>query len=174
MGAVLRIISGLAVASSIGFASAAHALTVVPFSTGPFSVSGNSAGVIPAGTFLNGTMTEDFSFTITGPARALAQMQASTVVGGTPQTISFQLFKGAPGSGSWLANSGGTADAATLEKRLLGGSYYAQVTTFSAPMQLVTGGLKLSVPEPGAWAMLLIGFAGLGAVARRRRLSAAG
>jgi hypothetical protein len=35
------------------------------------------------------------------------------------------------------------------------------------------GGVKSGAPEPAAWAMMLTGFAGLGAMARRRRRAAA-
>lgn len=36
-------------------------------------------------------------------------------------------------------------------------------------MQVLTGQAVAGVPEPGAWAMLLVGFGGLGALLRRRR-----
>src|SRR5579862_650127 len=87
----------------------AHALVIVPIDTGPFSLPGNPSGVIPAGTFAQGTDTYDFTFTtIGGTYNTLMQMQTSVVATGNPDTLSFQLFKGLPGSGVFVANSGGT------------------------------------------------------------------
>jgi hypothetical protein len=40
----------------------------------------------------------------------------------------------------------------------------------AAPGNVLLGGLALtSVPEPGSWAMMLLGFAGIGVAMRRRR-----
>jgi hypothetical protein len=174
MRAVLKVISGLAVTSLsfVAMAGSAHAVAI-PFSTGPFSIPGDPAGVIPAGTFVSGTATEDFTFTLAGSGKATMQMQASAVSDSSPQTLAFTLFSGSPGSGSFLANSGGSATAATLLQKLTPGNYYAELNTVAAPNSLVTGGLALTpVPEPAAWGMMLLGVAGLGAVARRRRMSA--
>jgi hypothetical protein len=156
-------------------AGSAGAATIA-FSTGPFSVAGNPAGVIPAGTYISGTAVDDFTFTLLGKAGTTVQMQASAVSDASPQALAFELFSGSPGSGTFLANSGGTATAATLLKVLAPGDYYAELSVTGAPNELVTGGLALTkvgrssgTPEPGAWAMLLIGVAGIGAMARRGR-----
>jgi hypothetical protein len=161
--------AGLALASG-----PAHALTAIPFSTGPFSLPGDPAGVIPSGTFDTGGATDDFTFTtVGGTYKTLMQMQSSDFTG-TPQFISFDLFKGSPGGGVFVASSGGTPTAPTL-LTLVKGTYYLQVTPPSAqPKQLVTGGLLLEAraPEPGVWAMMLIGFGALGASLRARRSGA--
>jgi hypothetical protein len=36
-------------------------------------------------------------------------------------------------------------------------------------VQLATGGISTAVPEPATWAMMLLGFAGLGFMAYRRK-----
>jgi PEP-CTERM motif len=154
----------------------AHALVIVPISTGPFSLPGNPSGVIPAGTFAVGTNTYDFTFTTVGATYStLMQMQTSIVATGNPDTLSFKLFKGLPGSGVFIANSGGTTTAATLVS-LTAGSYYMELQRVSVPQELVTGGLTLlkavkggGVPEPAVWTTMLVGFGALGAVLRRRR-----
>jgi hypothetical protein len=173
---MFRFIAAAAVSASVVLACApASALTIVPVSTGAFSLPGDPAGIIPAGTFAQGTSTYDFTFTtIGGTYDTLLQMQATAVHTGIPHAIAFTLFKGTPGSGSFVANSGGTATTPTL-LTLTAGTYYMEVDTVSVPKELVTGGLTLlsSVPEPAAWTMMLLGFGALGAAVRSRRRSAA-
>ncbi len=152
-------------------AAPAQALVVVPISAGPFSLPGNPSGVIPSGTFATGTNTYDFTFTTIGATyKTLMQMQATVVGTGNPDNLSFVLYKGLPGSGSFVANSGGTTTAATLVT-LTQGTYYMQLDRTAVPKELVTGGVTLlsSVPEPATWAMMMVGVGGLGAVMRRRR-----
>jgi hypothetical protein len=175
-GAIMRarykLLASLTVAVGVALTAApVTAAVIAPFSAGVFSLPGNPGGVIAAGTFLSGSNVYDFTFSIAGgPFHSVLQMQSSAVADGSPQTIAFQLFSGSPGSGVLLANSGGTPTAATLLTSLGTGSYYAEVTTVSAPNQLATGGITLlSAPEPAAWTTLLLGFGSLGALVRRRR-----
>ena len=162
-----------AFAATMALASApAHAVTVVPMNTSPFSLPGNPSGVIPANTFAVGTNTYDFTFTtIGGTYNTLMQMQASKVANGAPQGLSFELFKGLPGSGVAVAPSGGSATAATLLTSIAAGNYYLELNTTSAPNELVTGGITLlsAVPEPATWGSMILGFGLLGLAARRRR-----
>lgn len=175
MRAVPKILASLAF--SVGMAAAAapaHAVTVATFS-GPYSLPGNAGGVIPSGTFAQGSSTYDFTFSTLSNYHVLMQMQASSVNTGAAQALSFTLFSGSPGSGVFVASSAGTATAAALLKGLHSGTYYMQLTTTGAPKELVTGGLTLlsAAPEPASWALMLLGVGGLGAVARRRRMAAA-
>jgi hypothetical protein len=164
------VFAGLALSGAM-LASAAHAVTVVPFANGPFSIPADSAGIIPAGTFVAGGQTDDYTFTtLGGTYEALMQMQATTVKTGVPQNVSFTFFKGLPGSGVFIANSGGTATAATL-LTLVNGTYYVEYTESGTQKALVTGGVTLlsTVPEPAAWTLMLLGVAGLGGLLRSRR-----
>lgn len=160
-----------AVAAGAVLGPAAQAAVIVPLSIGPFSMPVDPAGVIPAGTFLQGTNTYDFTFTTTSAIYdTLMQMQATTVSSGHAHTIAFTLFKGAPGVGTFVANSGGTSVAPTL-LTLENGTYYMQVTTLNVPRELVTGGVTLlsAIPEPAGWALMLLGVGALGVAARGRR-----
>ena len=153
----------------------AHAVTVVPIASGPFSLPGNTSGVIPAGTIVSGTNTYDFTFTTIGATyKTLMQMQTTNIKTGKPLDLAFTLYRGAPGAGTFVANSGGTSTAATLIA-LTAGDYYMALDRTKAPMQLVTGGVTLLsvVPEPATWGMMLLGVGGLGAVLRNRRRPAA-
>ena len=117
----------------------------------------------------------DFTFTtIGGTYQTLMQMQTSLLSNGAPQPLTFELFKGAPGSGAAIAPSAGTSTAATLIKSISPGNYYLEFNTVSAPQELVTGGITLlsAAPEPAAWIMMLMGVAGLGAALRGRRRAA--
>jgi hypothetical protein len=159
-------------------AAPAHALTIVPVSTGPFSLPIDPSGVIPANEKVFGASTTDFTFsTLGGTYKTLMQMQASSINDGSPQNIAFTLFSGSPGSGTSVAPSGGTATAASLLWTLAPGNYYLQLVTTSTPSkgELVTGGLTLlsQVPEPATWATMIVGFGLIGLAARRRRLTAA-
>jgi hypothetical protein len=135
--------------------------------------------VIPAGTVASGTNTYDFTFMIVGgPYQQLLQLQASAIANGIPQPVSFELFDGDPGSGVFVAHSGGTATAATLSHKITAGDHFFEMKTLAAPPELVTGGLILTalgrsfgVPEPATWALTLVGFGGLGAALRRHRRS---
>jgi hypothetical protein len=170
----MRALKGVLLAAAMGgamFGSAAQAVVIIPVSTGPFFRSGDPAGVIPAGTFMQGTNTYDFTFTTVGSIYdTLMQMQATDVKTGIPSTLSFTLFKGLPGSGVFVANSGGTPTTPTL-LIVEAGTYYWEVNTTNAPRELTTGGLTLlsSIPEPAGWALMLLGFGALGVVARDRR-----
>ncbi len=53
------------------------------------------------------------------------------------------------------------------------GSYYLQIDNIAQNGELVSGGLVVSAPEPMAWTLMLVGFAGVGATLRRRTAKSA-
>jgi hypothetical protein len=69
------------------------------------------------------------------------------------------------------ANGGTVASAeATLLAGLAAGDAYLNIHTTSFPGGEIRGFLR-AVPEPSTWAMMLLGFAGVGFMAYRRRKS---
>jgi hypothetical protein len=70
-----------------------------------------------------------------------------------------------------IANGGTAASAfAALEAGLDSGTAYFNIHTTVFPGGEIRGFLLASaVPEPGTWAMMILGFAGLGFMAYRRR-----
>jgi hypothetical protein len=106
-----------------------------------------------------------------------------------PSTLPFQptadgffVFRASLGSITLPSNSGASdSDLMTLDKSLFAGSYIVAFinqgdagigATANSGAILETGGTVTThggVPEPAAWAMMLVGFGGLGALLRRRR-----
>jgi hypothetical protein len=74
---------------------------------------------------------------------------------------------GPPGPCSFNPNCQVIAGSAFLP----GGSYYADVSGLGGSTAGYTGGVATvaAIPEPSTWAMLLLGFVGVGFVAYRRR-----
>ena len=157
-------------------AAPAQAVTIVPLSATPLSLPAHPSVVIPKGTFVQKTNVYDFTFSTIGhPYDALMQMQSTNVKTGKPVALAFELFRGLPGSGHFVADSGGTASAATILDELQPGSYFLELSTVQAPKELVTGGVTLLsvAPEPATWASMLLGLGLLGGAMRRRRQPAA-
>jgi hypothetical protein len=169
-----KLLAVSAASAGVMLASApAHALTFVnSLAPSTLSLPLHPSAVIPSNTIIQNTNTYDFTFsTLGGTYSSVMQAQASKVKNGAPATLAFALFSGSPGTGTWIANSGGTPTAATLRLNLGPGNYYLELGTHNAPKELLTGGITLlsAVPEPASWAVMLVGVAGLGAMTRTRR-----
>jgi hypothetical protein len=175
-----KLFASFAMSAGVMLAASPSQAVNIALATGPFSVPANPSGVIPAGTFASGTNTYDFTFTILGgPFEDLLQLQASAIANGVPQPVAFKLYDGDPGSGVFVANSGGTSTAASLSHPIGPGDHFFEMLTVGAPLELVTGGMTLTqltrtggVPEPATWALSLLGIGALGATLRRRRAAA--
>ncbi len=76
------------------------------------------------------------------------------------------------GFSGWL--SGKYTFKATSTSEVL--SFLSEGTPAGLPPSAVLDGVSLTadVPEPAAWAMMIVGVAGIGAMARRRRAAAVG
>jgi CHRD domain/PEP-CTERM motif len=76
---------------------------------------------------------------------------------------------------AFVTANGGTALSAfaALEAGLVAGDAYLNIHTTEFPGGEIRGFLLAAVPEPSTWAMLILGFAGLGFIGYRRRNSVA-
>ncbi len=165
--------TALSAAIALAVAGSAHAALIVTSFTappGPYNL-GTPNGTVAA-IKVNKTNTYDFTFTTTGKFDVLMQMQASKVAVFDPQLLAFTLYKGPPGSGVFVANSGPLQLGPAFNLILNAGSYYLELTPADIVRneELVSGALTLSaVPEPASWALMIGGFGLLGLAARRRR-----
>ena len=143
-----------------------------------------------------GNCTYYFYFTLAGfAAGATTQIQLQAVSMGVAMPLDYDLFSGTPGptplptaDPSFLAASGPSGTVGQVIFTTLGdGAYYVQV----APSQVFAdgevgsgslsvtdavgrdGGPDPTVPEPATWAMMLVGFGGVGAALRRRQAALA-
>ncbi len=155
---------GAALATSVAAASpASAALVVSSIIGGPFSPA-NPLGTIPS-TIVFNSNTYDFTFDMSAAGSVETQMQASL---GVPRLIQYSLFSGPIGSGSFIDQSA-LGIGPTVTQDLSAGNYYLQIDSIAQNGELVSGGLEVTaIPEPMAWTLMLVGFAGVGAALRRR------
>jgi hypothetical protein len=160
--------AGAAVLAALAATSASAVTIAIP--GGPFSLA-NDLATLP-GTLLASGTTYDFTFTVAPPLGTLAtiQIQAQAQKSGDNEPITFDFYSGDPGSGTFLATSS-TGTNANLSFNPGAGDYYIEVTPayIAKNNEALSGTILIStVPEPAAWAMMLVGFGGLGATLRRR------
>jgi hypothetical protein len=91
-------------------------------------------------------------------------------------SMTFDLTQASTYNPAFVTAQGGTIAAAeaALETALVAGNTYLNIHTMAFPGGEIRGFLS-AVPEPSTWAMMLIGFAGLGFAFRgsRRNVSLA-
>jgi hypothetical protein len=152
-----------------GSASAATTIAVSSTTPGDFSLS-NHVGTIDSVVAPLGEVY-DFTFTTDGHYRVDTQLQASTYVGG-PEPISFAIYAGTPTSPGLLEGSTPLMTGPAIGENLDAGSYFIQTSPIAVSNELVSGGLKIlaaPVPEPSAWALMLLGIGAIGVVLRRAK-----
>jgi len=95
------------------------------------------------------------------------------VTSGTYPPMTFDLTMASSYNPAFVTAQGSVANAeAALEAALLTGRTYINIHTTGNPTGEIRGFLA-AVPEPATWAMMLLGFAGLGFAFRRSRRKAA-
>jgi PEP-CTERM motif len=107
-----------------------------------------------------------FNLTISANTAVSATIAVGNRFQFTPGTL--LLFSGLPFSGALLDSEpltfGGSAYTASFSDALGPGIYYVEITGRVNSKVLGIGGsvTTTAIPEPSTWAMMLIGFAGLG------------
>lgn len=129
---------------------------------------------------------DSFAFTIGGSGSALTDAQVSTILLNGIQNVSFGVTAGCPGCGIFLdlndaahrfvqTQSDPIEQWALLAPLVLGPGPHTIFAngTVTGPTGSYSGTLNVqaapSVPEPATWAMMLVGFAGVGMALRRSR-----
>jgi len=183
----------LAAASAAALALSSTAANAAALVTTPSTLTPPASGFF--GNFLTNPGTgafnfsDSFTFTIGGSANALTDSQISTFLLNSTQNVSFLTTQGCPGCGIWVDGTAVTPPAnpalhfvqtqfdplpetwALNPVVLAAGSHtiFANGTLFG-PTGSYSGTINVqAVPEPATWAMMLLGFAGIGMVLRRRR-----
>lgn len=101
---------------------------------------------------------DDASYLLTGP---LGSLQSNGAFQGS-QRLSFGFLNGSFGAANDINFDASQNNTFRID--LSGGGQ-----TVSAFAQIGTGAVAAAVPEPGTWAMMLVGFGGMGVALRRRR-----
>jgi hypothetical protein len=165
-------------------AANAAALVVQPVSTLTPSASGFFGNAITnpgPGSF---NFSDTFSFSIGGTAPAMTDSQVSTFLLLNSQNISFQATTGCPNCGIFVDNNTNPLfryvqtqfdplpETFALNPVVLSAGPHTIFVngTLLGPTGSYSGTINVApVPEPATWAMMLLGFAGVGMAVRRRR-----
>lgn len=126
----------------------------------PLSVSGNQTAIDSAqiGSTSQTIIDIDFSKAVTHPTLSMSVSHPDI-----PASIlqPFTILNGLTGQGSYLYSSVGNF------------SYYSmEATLIPKTIRVTVDGVSAAVPEPSTWAMLLLGFCGLGLFFHRQRADA--
>lgn len=176
----------LACASAL--VSTAPALAAVTYSSGATSVGSSGSYTLSLttdGTFgsLNSGNITDFSINISdvGGSLTLTPGNAGFLIGGglsaTDTGLFFDYSSGgyalfqnpSPGSGqNFLCFASLICGGYSGATNLLVGSDYSTVSTTAYQGTVQIGSVNGAVPEPATWAMMLLGFGGIGLAVRRR------
>jgi hypothetical protein len=134
--------------------------------TGFSSPGGQYTGASGLTNFLNSSMSVEESFQDT----FYSYIQVSGTTSGGTATISHDdgasVYTGTPGSGTAVFLEPLQTSDESASFKMPGGSFYIDyIEANGAPSDLT---FSVAVPEPSTWAMMFIGFAGLGYAAFRR------
>ena len=129
----------------------------------------------------SGSFSYDFTFSLTALADFSATLsQSFTNAANKISNLELSLYRGMVGSGTLITSSpaslstGGQLTAISYNGAIAG-SYYLEVTGTAPSADLNFSGditTVAAVPEPATWAMMMLGFLGVGFVAYRRRSGA--
>jgi PEP-CTERM motif len=180
----------LALAVSAAVASPAFAGTTIFTGTTAGGPTYNRAIAGTPPTTLSGVGTavrysvQDFTVSLSGAYNFFNATNYDSYLG--IHRVAFNPANALQNAVAYNDDFGGTLDAGFSNLALLAGVSYFAVSsgfdnndfgafrlTVSGPGNIVGGTTLPGVPEPATWAMFILGFAGIGAVARRRKASVA-
>jgi hypothetical protein len=99
----------------------------------------------------------------------IRELPVYTDTSGEAPPMTFDLTMASSYNPAFVTAEGGVAQAeAALETSLLAGETYINIHTTGDPTGEIRGFLS-AVPEPSTWALMLLGFAGLGFAFRQSR-----
>ena len=141
---------------------------------------GQHPNAVGGGNFVNGagTMVDDFfKFSLSSPASVMSVSVTNDGASGVfdLQNGMLSLYSGVPSTGTLLGSFAFDAVAVSHNwGALAAGNYYYEVTaqvvsTASAGSYQLSSTLAAPVPEPETYALLLVGLAGVGFMASRRK-----
>lgn len=183
-----KLIASLALAAAVfaGSLAPSQAALVTNLGTVSGDASFSLAPLDPANTL--GAFVDDYQFTLQTYSFLSTSGVTNAFIGGSQFVtgLYMSLYSGAAPGGSVLqgpiaAISVGSLQVAGLPQYLLApGTYYVEIggsysgtphfgATLALTAQVPPPGNTGGVPEPSTWAMMVLGFLGLGLVAYRRR-----
>jgi len=113
-----------------------------------------------------GEFTDTFNFFLPTGVFSSAVISVGTLPSNS-LTFSSISFNGATGS------AGGSSASIQLQPTLLGGQQQLIITGVGGPDATYGGNASFNprapIPEPATWGLMIVGFGGIGAMARRRR-----
>lgn len=179
----------LAAAALLAMTTASQASFVANLGNNPNSATGHFSNTVNGTTFV-----DDFTFTLSGASQFVAFASATNdFVGGTASTDFISNFTGQllsfgadllpftaddfavnPAATSHpCADNPGNCQELSGNALLAAGGYYLQFTGTGGGTAGYGGDLTTAavaaVPEPSTWAMMLLGFLGIGFTAYRKR-----
>nr|WP_314445353.1 FxDxF family PEP-CTERM protein [uncultured Sphingomonas sp.] len=187
-----RLAAVAALGAAIAFAyPASAATTIIPqdnSSPGPTLAftAGTATATFGANYTVNGSFSDSFFFTLSNDATITSGQVTTNAEGGSNRLtndLDFSVVNLATGGTTLLTFSSNGSDknetrvisAASLPYALTAGTYRLNVSgnVQAAPASyagnLQFAAVQSAVPEPGTWALMLLGFGGIGASMRRSR-----
>lgn len=181
-----KLVLSLVASSALAFASVANAaINITGFSgldATPKVTNGTTQDYVSwsANTEPSGSFTSWFTFHNSSPGLYSIIAQTSTL----GATITDLVLSSSDGLTPYATFSGGTSNSASLIASNIGagdfrltfsGDSGLDMSGMANPASVVTGNFTFyvqAVPEPATWALMLLGFAGVGVAMRRRRTTA--
>ena len=143
---------------------------VTPPASGTFGNSFNPVGGVP---ITLGLFTDSFVINLTNSSLTNGSLITVSLGGGNNIDFTCQACSVRLDSTAFDLMSSGSLDVFMLSPTLLGAGNHTLTVTgniVSGPSASYSGTINFgAVPEPATWAMMLLGFGGIGMAMRRRR-----